>query len=283
MKKIFFILSVFCLSLYASDSFQLYRILNPDRSLVNQLESRGAVIERYHPNTLADVYMPESEAAKLTEMGFTLQKIFKEKTIPLITNTIIDTFYHSYEGVTAILDSLVLLYPEICRLTSLGQTIQGREIWAVKISANPDSEEVEPEINFIGAMHGNEVLTQELMLFFIDDLLKSYSLDERVQKLIDSTEIWVVPSMNYDGIHLDQRWNANEIDLNRNFPDREFDLISDTNGREPETRQIMTWSENHSFVLAANFHSGAQVVNYPWDKNIDGIGYAACPDDAVFK
>lgn len=60
------------------------------------------------------------------------------------------------------------------------------------------------------------------------------------------------------------RGNARKIDLNRNFPDFwEFNDVE----REPETLALIKWMENISFVLAANFHGGTLVANYPFDNN----------------
>ena len=87
--------------------------------------------------------------------------------------------------------------------------------------------------------------------------------------------------------------SANRIDLNRSFPaygtaytDNWFN--SDTLGESGcavEIQNIMRWSSENTFVLAANFHGGSTVVNYPYD-HIPGIASgdpAICPDDNLFK
>jgi carboxypeptidase D len=59
-----------------------------------------------------------------------------------------------------------------------------------------------------------------------------------------------------------QRENANDVDLNRNFPDQ---FRSSTSARQPETSAVMAWSASRHFVLSANFHGGDLVANYPYD------------------
>ena len=77
-----------------------------------------------------------------------------------------------------------------------------------------------------------------------------------------------MPTMNPDGFELGQRYNANNIDLNRDFPDQFYDPSNTLSGRQPETRAVMEWTWSHNFVLSANMHSGALVVNYPYLKEM---------------
>ncbi|MBM3290113.1 MAG: hypothetical protein FJY92_08185, partial [Candidatus Hydrogenedentes bacterium] len=170
--------------------------------------------------------------------------------------------------------------------------VQDREIWAVKITDKPDKEENEPEFRYIATMHGDEPVGTELCLYFIDLLLTEYGSDARITDLVNTTEIWIVPLMNPDGLEAVTRFNHNGIDLNRNFPTwpeeiggKMFDGAPlDDAGREPEVRRIMQWSAAHSFVLSANFHGGARIVNYPFDDADMGSGVeAASPDDALLQ
>jgi uncharacterized membrane protein YgcG len=76
------------------------------------------------------------------------------------------------------------------------------------------------------------------------------------------------------------------VDLNRDFPDPVHDAVAGVDGRQPETAAVMNWAQAHTPVLAANFHSEALVVNYPWDSDWDGGGafaYEATSEDALFR
>ena len=55
------------------------------------------------------------------------------------------------------------------------------------------------------------------------------------------------------------------MDLNRNFPDPADGAHPDGNAYQPETQAMMNLLDSNHVVLAANFHEGAEVVNYPWD------------------
>ena len=61
---------------------------------------------------------------------------------------------------------------------------------------------------------------------------------------------------------LSPRYNANHLDLNRNFPD----FFQHNPARiQPETRSVMNWIQDTRFVLSANLHGGTLVANYPFD------------------
>ena len=94
--------------------------------------------------------------------------------------------------------------------------------------------------------------------------------NERIVNLINTTEIYIIPSMNPDGAFKKNRGNGSWVDLNRDFPDfTTRDNENSPHGREMETRSVMEWQKNRNFSLSANFHGGAEVVNYPWDTIAD--------------
>ncbi|QQP35658.1 Carboxypeptidase Dlike, partial [Caligus rogercresseyi] len=81
-----------------------------------------------------------------------------------------------------------------------------------------------PLFKYVGNMHGNEVVGRQY-------LLENYGRDERVTRLIDTTELWILPSLNPDGYETSTegscsrgpgRSNAKNVDLNRDFP-KQFD------------------------------------------------------------
>ena len=189
--------------------------------------------------------------------------------------------YHNYIELTAFLQNIADNYPSITQLESIGQSVQGRELWVIEISDNPGINEIEPEFKYVANMHGDETVGRELSLYLIEWLVEGYGNDPRATDLINNTDIFIMPTMNPDGFEMGQRYNANGIDLNRDFPDQFTDVSNTTNGREPETRAVMEWTWNHHFVLSANMHGGALVANYPFDGPNSG-SYSASPDDDLF-
>jgi len=177
--------------------------------------------------------------------------------------------YPTYSQYDSIMRHFAAAYPSLCRLDTIGTSIKGKLILALKISDNCTIDESEPESFYTSSIHGNETAGFILMLRLADYLLTNYNTSERIKKLVDNIEIWINPLANPDGTYKDGnviispvRNNANGYDLNRNFPDP---LISGS-VIQKETTEMMIFLESHMFTLSANFHSGSEVVNYPWDR-----------------
>ncbi len=183
------------------------------------------------------------------------------------------SIYPSYSQIEAELKNLAKSNPAIFKLESIGKSVKGRELYVMKVSDNVGADEVEPELKLVANMHGDEIVGRELMMLFLKDLASAYaSKDPRVVKLIEQTELYIMPSLNPDGAELKRRGNANYVDLNRDFPDfTTSDNQNSWSGRAPETMSMMKFQAARNFVLSANFHGGAVVVNYPWDTSKDAF------------
>ncbi len=177
--------------------------------------------------------------------------------------------YPSYTQYDSIMRFLASSYPSLCVLDTIGTSINGRLVLVLKISDNCKVDETEPEVFYSSSIHGDETAGFILMLRLSEYLLKNYSLNNRVKNLVDNLEIWINPLANPDGTYRNSnyiispvRFNANGYDLNRNFPDPEGPLVT----RQKESIDMMRFLADRRFALSANFHSGEEVVNYPWDR-----------------
>ena len=253
----------------------------PDRDALDELARAGYDISNVQGN-VATIYASLEELERLKETGYPLREIGpRTKGFELMSLG----GYHNYTALTDELNTYAEAHPDICRLYTLGQSVQGRELWAMLITDNPDDEEDEPEFKYVSTIHGNEPEGAEMCLYFIDLLLTEYGQDDRITNLVNSTAIWIVPLMSPDGLVLNRRGNANGTDLNRNFPSPAtigqniFDGGPlNASNRQPEVQHIMNWMAQNSFVLSADFHAGEVVVLYPYSYD-----YVRTPDDALFQ
>jgi carboxypeptidase D len=253
------------------------RIDHADRIAQLRIDALGADITGVRGTTVLANVSP-AILADLERLGFHVSVI----PDPLVLNPGLRADYHTFAELTAELQSIAAAHPNICSLTSIGDSVQGRELWFMKISDNVDAEEDEPEFKYISSMHGNEPVGMELCLNLINLLVDEYGTDPQITGLVDEVEIWIMPLMNPDGYVNHSRYNAQGVDLNRNFPDRVKDPNNTTTGRAVETKHVMNWAFGRSSILSANFHTGALVVNYPYDSDPNPwASYSATPDDAL--
>jgi uncharacterized protein len=127
---------------------------------------------------------------------------------------------------------------EALELEVIGQTVKGKDIHMAKYLSNPDN----PTILFLTQQHGNEQLTTEGALEFIKHLGTN-----KLKGVLENVNILVIPMLNADGAmgdvnfsledyladgdrHL-TRYNANEVDLNREH-------AKETSEMEPEARAL---------------------------------------------
>ncbi|KAK1553634.1 hypothetical protein Q3G72_001381 [Acer saccharum] len=172
----------------------------------------------------------------------------------------------------------------ISRIYSIGESVNGVPLWVIEISDKPGVEEPEPAFKFIGNVHGDEPVGRELLLLLANWICDNHMKDPLARLIVENVHLHILPSMNPDGFALKRRGNANNIDLNRDFPDQFFPLNNDVDARQPETRAIMSWLKQIQFTASASLHGGALVANYPWDGTHDKRkNYYECPDDESFR
>ena len=234
---------------------------------VTEAEYQALIDAGYAPTRVRDVYrevrtaVERQWAAQATAGGDKLAR--GEKGV-----------WHTHAQIGTLLADIAANHPDIARTFTMGLSVQGREQWGIVISDSVQSEQAEPEVRLTSTMHGDEPPGMEMLLYLAQYLTDNYGQPgyEDVTNLVDNYEIHIVPLYNPDGYIAGTRYNANNVDLNRDFP-----LPSPEHTyQQLETLNFMSWCNTQHFVLAENGHSGALVVNYPWDYT-----YTRAPDDAA--
>ncbi|XP_072286935.1 carboxypeptidase D [Pyxicephalus adspersus] len=206
--------------------------------------------------------------------------------------------YYNHQELTELLQSLGQTYPELCRLFSIGMSVEGRELWVMRITADPQSAPLDrPQFKYVGNMHGDETVSRQVLIYLIRYLLEGYGQDSRITRLINTTDIYILPSLNPDGFNRAQegdcrgenggRENARNLDLNRNFPDQFTAQQTPPDPQQlPEVLAMMRWIQENRFVLSGNLHGGSVVASYPFDDSSlhqETGFYSRSTDDKVFQ
>jgi hypothetical protein len=258
-----------------------------------------------------DVVADNDEALRfLRTLGVPIA-VIRTPDMPLPSSSALDAnlgLYHTYAELTSALLALEQGYPGLADRFPIGYSVEGRSIYALKISDNVSVDENEPEVLYMGNHHARELMSVDIPLRFAQYLLANYGTDPDVTAMVNEREIFFVPMVNPDG-HIyvelnhsgasDYWWRKNRrpntggsygVDLNRNYgymwgydnngssPDPTSDIYRGTAAfSENETERIRTFCKGRQFILGFSFHTYGEWLLYPW-----GYIPTPCPDDALF-
>ena len=187
------------------------------------------------------------------------------------------------------------MYPNlITAKVSIGTSHRGNDLWMVKISDNPDTDEDEPEALYTALHHAREPQSMMTLMYFMYHILEQYGNDPKITWLIDHRELYFIPVVNPDGYIYNELlypdgggyWRKNRrenddgtygVDLNRNYG---YEWGYDNEGSspypgsdtyrgpyafsEPETQAIRDFCNGHPFALTLNYHSYSNLLICPW-------------------
>lgn len=210
-----------------------------------------------------------------------------------------DSKYHTYEEMLAELQTLARNYADITELFSIGKSLEGRELWALKISTNKETNAFIPATAFFGAHHAREHLSTEVPLLFAKQFLEQTKTNPEIRALIAVQDLYIIPMVNPDGAMFDitgqryKSWRKNRasnsngsygVDLNRNYgygwgtggssrsPNSDV-YMGPSPFSEPETQAVRDFvisKPNIRTILS--FHTFSELVLYPWGGQKDGVG-----------
>jgi carboxypeptidase T len=206
----------------------------------NNVARTGAAVDFIEHGRLFVTATPE-EVAAIRKLGFRVDLVpiassdARSADSPAATDDFppADSNYHNYAEMTADLNAVVAAHPAIARQQTIGQSYQGRNIVAIKISDNVNVDENEPEVLYNAHQHAREHLTVEMAIYLAHLYTENYGSDSRITNIVNSREIWIIPDVNPDGGEYDiatgsyRSWRKNRqpnsgttavgTDLNRNW------------------------------------------------------------------
>ncbi|RCK73980.1 MAG: Fibronectin type III domain protein [Ignavibacteriae bacterium] len=220
--------------------------------------------------------------------------------------------YYTYNEVIQQLDSMKLLYPNLITAKQvIGTSIQGRYIFAVKISDNPDlNESNEPSVLYTALTHAREPQGMMTVIYYMWWLLENYNNNPEANYLVNNRQMWFIPVINPDGYVYNQTTNPNGggmwrknrrnngdgsfgVDLNRNFgPYAYWDAPNGGSSTTPSTdtyRGVAPFSEPETYTIQ-NFLAGKNIracLNYHTYSNLLIYPYGALvretPDSLIYR
>ncbi len=178
--------------------------------------------------------------------------------------------YPTYEQYIEYMQDLSASYPSICHLDTIGTTTEGRLLLCMRIDKDINTEKNRPKLFYSAAMHGNELTGAMMLLYLLDTLAKNI---DNISLSSSFPIIYICPFANPDGtwaagnsdISGAMRYNANYVDLNRNYPDIRSSQNSDGESIQKETAAFIAYQKKEKFHISCNIHTGSEVFNYPWD------------------
>jgi len=206
--------------------------------------------------------------------------------------------YFTYDEMLANLDSMHAKYPNLITERIVAndsiQSLEGRDLYYVRLSDNPEMDEEEPEVFYNALHHAREPLSMQHLIFYMWYLLENYETNDDVKRAVDNVQMYFLPCVNPDGYIYDQTiepqgggfWRKNRrdnengtfgVDLNRNYdcnwgyddvgssPDTDSPTYRGTAGfSEPETQIVKEFCEAHEFLITLNCHTSGNLLIYPW-------------------
>lgn len=203
--------------------------------------------------------------------------------------------YLTFDEVLAELDSMAMAYPGLVTVRdSIGVSHEGRALWMVKLSDNPNVDENEPEVLYCSLHHSREPMSMVNLIYYMQYLLENYGTDPTATFLLDNRELYFVPVVNPDGYVYNQTiapngggmWRKNRrvngggefgVDLNRNYgyewghdnsgssPDPASDLYRGPGAfSEPESQAMRDFCIARDFKTGFSYHSYGNLLIRPW-------------------
>lgn len=337
MKKIFLLTLLFSVTFVVFGQVEKYSKvkIQVDQQGLRQLSALGIAVDEgiFEKGAFLTCDLSQAELNTLRKHGFSFQVLVDDvvanylkknamlSQLPPVEHPVLSRSYPvpaefelgsmggfcTWEEFQAHLDNMYNLYPTLVTpKVSIGQSIENRSLFMVRITGNVTTKDPKPQILYTGMHHAREPIGMMQLLFYMYYLLENYATDPEIKDLVDNTEMYFVPILNPDGYCYNQNtnpsgggmWRKNRrnngsgiygVDLNRNYGyvwggEGSSNYPGDETYRgtaafsEPETQVIKAFCESHQFALAINYHSVSAMLLYPW-----GYTYDLCPDNDLFN
>ena len=311
--KIYIYIVMFLTLMFSIENYKLIKVYNPTTEVMHQLNSLGAEIDHatYKKGEYIEFAASSRFVDKISYLDIEFEVVhedlqsFYESRLYNIQSRDFDYGsmggYYTHEEINEHLQEISEDYPTLASsLQVIGQSLEGRDIYAIKLSDNPNVDENEPEVLYTGLHHAREPMSYMNLFYYMYWLLENYDTDDLASGILDNRELWFVPCLNPDGLVYNQEYapngggmqrknhretcsnnnnqnNWDGIDLNRNYgfmwgyddqgssPDPcNQTYRGPSSFSEPETQAIRDFVLEHDFLAAFNYHSYGNLLIHPY-------------------
>ena len=203
---------VFTSLIFGKDIYQSIRLYDPSPSNIAIVASQGIPLDHIGGKRGVYIDLPctKNQTTYLLSKGLELDilvpdltSFYKERNRPAVSrNFPLGSMQGNYtwDELNNRFDELLNLYSNIIseRLV-IGQSFEGRDIWAFKISDNPNIDEDEPEVLYTSLIHAREPVSMMSLFYFTQHLAENYILDHEITYLVNNREMWFIPVITPDG------------------------------------------------------------------------------------
>ena len=141
--------------------------------------------------------------------------------------------YQNYQALTNAIKQVASQNPKITKLTSIGKTLQGKDLWMLQISGTKGPSPLEKQALLIcGNLEGDHVIGSEVALGIAGYLVGQYGKDEQVTKVLDTRTFYIIPRLNPDGAEIFFNKTLQEYAGNLKPRDEDYDWRIDEDGPE---------------------------------------------------
>ena len=312
IKVIFLLIAINISTVLSQEIYKSIRVWDPNKAKIRQIQSMGIPLDHsiIRKGLYIDLIISEDEEKIFISGGISYETVIEDLTKYYQSNNIPisqrDFPLGSMQGnytwseVNQRYNELKNLYPDIISdKLIIGESIEGNDIWAFKLSDNPNQNENEPEILYTGLTHAREPLSMMNLFYFVQKLSEGYfsGIDQEATYLVNERELWFVPVVNPDGYLYNEsvepsgggmhRKNRRDtgcgsgtqrgIDLNRNYsfgwgandsgssPDPCYATYrGEVPFSEPETQAVRNFIEQREFINVLHYHSYGNMYIHPF-------------------
>lgn len=256
-----------------AQTFSLYRFEAANQKQMDGVADQYEIVAR--DGSHYEVYVP-IEKAKAFEVLVPRAELLKADADAdwrkdLIQDPGFVAGYHDFAAVQAFMSTVCKEYPKLATQGSYGKSKKGHPLTYLRLGA--PSTNKKPKIFLDAATHGDELISVEVLIQLVDELLKGYGHDPRLTRMLDETEIVVSLVVNPDGFTNQSRYEGG-VDPNRSYP------WPDDPDQKPTVsiQALMDLFAKETFAGSISFHAYGRLLMFPWAYTYDPIEDAGDQD-----